>query len=241
MKSDKLNLNAMPDEQVHYENIPVEDVVEMAGNDRNAMDWLLNKYKQLVKCIAQRYYIRGGDRDDVMQEGMIGLYSAIIDFNKDSNVKFTTFAGTCIKNKIKTAITRSNTNGNRLLSEAGSLYEPINDESGDDTSERIDTISDPNATDPQTELDAHELENDIRTFLNEQLSDIERNVAKRLETGMSYNEIALDMNITEKAVDNAIQRMRKKFRKSGITGANVTRITPQQVGYIRDNNHNSKK
>ena len=137
-----------------YENMTDEEIVALAEKDRSAEEFLLNKYKNLVKSRAKMYFLAGGDNDDLMQEGMIGLFKAIHDYNSDKQASFYSFAELCVKRQIFTAIKTAARQKHQPLNTYISLNKPVYE----DVSERtlVETLAERESVDPEKLYIMHE-------------------------------------------------------------------------------------
>lgn len=188
-----------------------EELVAMYhAGDEGAADWLVDKYKNLVRMKARAFFLTGADNDDLLQEGMIGLYKAIRDYNPGKDAVFMTFASLCIGRQIRTAMTSYNRRKNSPLNTYISLDTPVTDEMGDDA--RLgDVIPSEDELNPEALLiDKEQTERFIEALYGN-LSKLELQVLELYREGLSYGEIAAHLNKTTKAVDNAIQRIRSKI------------------------------
>ena len=179
------------------------------GNEP-AADILVEKYKNLVRMKARAYFLVGADSEDLVQEGMIGLYKAIRDYNTDKDAVFMTFASLCIGRQIRTAITAYNRRKNVPLNTYISLDTPITDEQGDDASLK-DVIASEYEMNPETLVIDREQTKRISNALYKSLSKLELQVLELYKDGLTYAEISRYLNKTPKAVDNAMQRVRAKL------------------------------
>ncbi len=189
-----------------------EKVVELArdGND-SAQEYLINKYKNFVRAKARSYFLIGADKEDIIQEGMIGLYKAIRDFRSDKLSSFRAFAELCITRQIITAIKTATRQKHIPLNSYVSLNKPIYDEDSDRT--LLDVISGTRISDPEELLISREEFNDIEEKLGEILSSLEWKVLMYYLEGKSYQEIAVDLNRHVKSIDNALQRVKRKLER----------------------------
>ncbi len=180
--------------------------------DKYAMEYLLNKYNPLVKKEARTMYLLGGDTEDLIQEGMIGLFKAIQDYNPEKNVLFSTFARLCIDRKLYTAVTASNRKKHDALNNAVSIEEETKAEDGSYLylRERLAAGTEFN---PESYIIAAESMKDLERLLKGCLSKMEYEVIGYYREGMSYTEIAGRMGKSPKTIDNAIQRARVKISK----------------------------
>lgn len=189
-----------------------EDIVmEAKGGDVVALEFLINKYKNFVKAKARSYFLIGADREDIIQEGMIGLYKAIRDFRGDKLSSFHAFAELCITRQIITAIKTATRQKHIPLNSYVSLNKPIYDEDSDRT--LLDILSGTKITDPEELLINREEYNDIEYKMNEILSELEWKVLTLYLEGKSYQEIAIDLKRHVKSIDNALQRVKRKLER----------------------------
>lgn len=179
--------------------------------DTHALEHLLHRYKHLVVSKAQTYFLIGGDQEDIIQEGMIGLYKAIIDFDKGKLASFKGFATLCITRQIITAIKTATRKKHIPLNTYISLNKPVYDEETDQT--LIDVIAEPKVTDPQTILVHRDHFIYVQDKLSEQLSRFEQNVLRFYLEGYSYQEISDKLNRHLKSIDNALQRVKRKLEQ----------------------------
>ena len=189
-----------------------EEVVAMAkeGNDR-ALEYLLCKYQNFVKSKAKSYFLIGADKEDIYQEGMIGLFKAIRDFKDDKLASFKVFAELCITRQIITAVKTATRQKHIPLNTYISLNKPIYDEESDRT--LLDIISGIKVSDPEELIiDREEMEN-IESKIGEVLSSLEMEVLNSYLDGKSYQEIASDLDRQAKSIDNALQRVKRKLEK----------------------------
>ncbi len=189
-----------------------EDIVTEAKNgDSIALEFLINKYKNFVKAKARSYFLIGADREDIIQEGMIGLYKAIRDFRGDKLSSFRAFAELCITRQIITAIKTATRQKHIPLNSYVSLNKPIYDEDSDRT--LLDILSGTKITDPEELMINREEYDDIEFKMGEILSDLEWKVLTLYLEGKSYQEIALDLRRHVKSIDNALQRVKRKLER----------------------------
>ncbi|MCL0052241.1 RNA polymerase sporulation sigma factor SigH [Peptococcaceae bacterium] len=195
-----------------YYSLIDEELVEYARNgDNDALEYLLNKYKNLVKSKARSYFLIGADREDIIQEGMIGLYKAIRDFREDKMSSFKMFADLCITRQIITAIKTATRQKHIPLNSYISLNKPAYDEDSDKT--LMDMLSGSKITDPE-ELVVHQEEfGNIEKKMSEILSELEWQVLMAYLDGKSYQEIAKELNRHVKSIDNALQRVKRKVER----------------------------
>lgn len=190
-----------------------EEIVRMAQLDRDgaALEHLLNKYKNFVRTKARSYFLIGADHEDIVQEGMIGLYKAIRDFREDRLSSFRAFAELCITRQIITAIKTATRQKHIPLNSYISLNRPIYEEDSDRT--LLDVITEDAPSNPEEMLIDREDLSVIEGRIGSMLSDLEKQVLVRYIEGKSYVEIAEEMDRHVKSVDNALQRIKRKLQK----------------------------
>jgi RNA polymerase sporulation-specific sigma factor len=195
-----------------YTNMSDEDVVAFAKtDDAVALEYLINKYKNIVKCKARSYYLIGADKEDIVQEGMIGLYKAIRDYDKDKLASFRAFAEICITRQIITAIKTATRQKHIPLNSYVSLNKPIYDEESDRT--LLDIVTGINISDPEELMIGREELDFMEGKIGEILSELEWEVLMSYVDGMSYQEIAENLDRHVKSIDNALQRVKRKLEK----------------------------
>ena len=179
--------------------------------DNTALDYLINKYRNFVRAKARSYFLIGADREDIIQEGMIGLYKAIRDFRNDKLSSFRAFAELCVTRQIITAIKTATRQKHIPLNSYVSLNKPIYDEDSDRT--LLDVLSGAKVSDPEELVISREEFVDIEAKMEEILSDLEWRVLMSYLDGKSYQEIAVDLHRHVKSIDNALQRVKRKLEK----------------------------
>ena len=198
--------------RLDFENMPDEDVVQLAQEaDGAALEHLLNKYKNFVRTKARSYFLIGADHEDIVQEGMIGLYKAIRDYRRDKLKSFRAFAELCITRQIITAIKTATRQKHIPLNNYVSLNRPIYDEESDRT--LLDVITEDAPSNPEEVLIDREDFSVIEGRIGEMLSDLEKQVLVRYIEGKSYVEISEEMGRHVKSIDNALQRIKRKLLK----------------------------
>lgn len=204
--------NAHAEVQVSYNVMVDEDVIKDAKEgDNRALEYLINKYKSFVRAKARTYFLIGADREDIIQEGMIGLYKAIRDFRGDKLSSFRAFAELCITRQIITAIKTATRQKHIPLNSYVSLNKPIFDEESDRT--LLDVISEENISDPEEMMINREEFNGIEEKMGEILSGLEWEVLSLYLQGKSYQEVAEELDRHVKSIDNALQRVKRKLEK----------------------------
>lgn len=202
----------MGDEKKNYKEYSDELLVDMARHgDEKAENFLLKKYKDFVRSKARAYFLVGGDSDDLIQEGMIGLYNAISHYDESKASSFMTYAAICINNKLLSAVSADNRKKNEPLNGYVSLYSVITDDAGEEAS-LSDVLPDTDNVNPENIILNEEQEKLARKRLLGKLSRLEKEILSYYLEGMSYSEIAAIIGKTEKSVDNAIQRIRSKMK-----------------------------
>ncbi|MFB5268932.1 RNA polymerase sporulation sigma factor SigH [Paenibacillus terreus] len=186
-------------------------VVAVHEGDSEALEFLINKYRNFVRAKARSYFLIGADREDIIQEGMIGLYKSIRDFKGDKLASFKAFAELCITRQIITAIKTATRQKHIPLNSYVSLDKPIYDEESDRT--LMDVICGSRVSDPEELIINQEEFVGLEDKMSEILSDLERKVLMLYLDGRSYQEIAVDLNRHVKSIDNALQRVKRKLEK----------------------------
>ncbi|MBU9720242.1 RNA polymerase sporulation sigma factor SigH [Bacillus alkalicola] len=198
--------------QAKYDEMEDESLVEyVREGDSSALEYLINKYKNFVRAKARSYFLIGADHEDIVQEGMIGLYKAIRDFKGDKLSSFKAFAELCITRQIITAIKTATRQKHIPLNSYVSLDKPIYDEESDRT--LLDVIVGSRVSDPEELLINQEEFDDIELKMGEILSELERKVLMLYLDGRSYQEISADLNRHVKSIDNALQRVKRKLER----------------------------
>lgn len=196
-----------------YENISDENLIEKIRlGDVEAQDFLLEKYRNVVTMKSNRFFLIGAENDDMIQEGMIGLFKAIQSFDLDKkNISFKTFANLCIERQLITAIKTSNRQKHIPLNSYFSLNISAYDENED--TEVIDILDANTVEDPLETITKREYREFLENKIEQNLSPFEKRVLDRYIQGESYVDIASKLDSPVKAIDNAIQRIRKKATK----------------------------
>lgn len=198
---------------MEFEKMSENDIINLAQNkEDSAMEYLLEKYKPLVRQKTRKLFLIDGDKDDLIQEGMIGLFKAVRDYQAGKDAAFSTFADLCISRQLYSAIKKSNRLKNQPLNSYISIYsDEFNDAdelAGDRTV--ISSGSD-NIANPEAIVIDRESAVDMQNQMFDKLSKMEREVLKRYLDGMTYQEIAADMEKSPKSIDNALQRIKGKI------------------------------
>ena len=195
-----------------YSSMEDEEIVEQAKSNNNlALEYLIHKYKGFVKSKARSYYLIGADKEDIIQEGMIGLYKAIRDYDKDKLASFRGFAEICITRQIITAIKTATRQKHIPLNSYVSLNKPIYYEGTERT--LLDNVSYVRVLDPEELMINREELISIEKKMGNILSELELEVLMSYVDGLSYQEIAEEMDRQVKSIDNALQRVKRKLEK----------------------------
>ncbi|MDR7480999.1 MAG: RNA polymerase sporulation sigma factor SigH [Armatimonadota bacterium] len=200
-------------ETLTYQELADEDLVDYAkGGDDRAAEFLIGKYRNFVRVKAKAYFLIGADREDIIQEGMIGLYKAIRDFRRDKLSSFRAFAELCITRQIITAIKTATRQKHIPLNSYISLNKPIYDEDSDRT--LLDVISSIKVSDPEELVINQEASATMRERIRKNLSELECKVLTAYLEGKSYQEMANELNRHVKSIDNALQRVKRKLERN---------------------------
>jgi RNA polymerase sporulation-specific sigma factor len=195
-----------------YDLLSDEDVVEAVRiGSSEALEYLIYKYRNFVRAKARSYFLIGADREDIVQEGMIGLYKSIRDYRGDKQSTFKAFAELCITRQIITAIKTATRQKHIPLNSYVSLDKPIYDEDSDRT--LLDVICGSKMSDPEELIINQEEFSGLEDKMTEILSDLERRVLMLYLDGRSYQEIAEDLDRHVKSIDNALQRVKRKLER----------------------------
>ncbi|MFJ8460083.1 RNA polymerase sporulation sigma factor SigH [Lysinibacillus xylanilyticus] len=195
-----------------FERFNDEELIEMVhqGNT-DALDYLITKYRLLVRAKARSYFLIGADKEDIVQEGMIGLYKAIRDFKGDKLASFRAFAELCITRQIITAIKTATRQKHIPLNSYVSLDKPIFDEESDRT--LMDVLTGAIMDDPEELMIHREEFGYLEEKMSEILSELELQVLALYLDGQSYHEISEKLNRHVKSIDNALQRVKRKLER----------------------------
>lgn len=187
-----------------------EELIHLIHQEnKHALDFLINKYRHFVQRKARTYFLIGADREDIIQEGMIGLYKAIRDYDKEKLSSFRAFAELCITRQIITAIKTATRQKHTPLNSYISLDKPLFDEESDRT--LLDVIAESKSIDPEELLVNQEELGAMELKLSELLSGLEKQVLHLYLDGRSYQEISVELNRHIKSIDNALQRVKRKL------------------------------
>ncbi|MGI6050315.1 MAG: RNA polymerase sporulation sigma factor SigH [Acetivibrionales bacterium] len=178
---------------------------------RQGMEYLIEKYKPLVRAKARSYFLVGADREDIVQEGMIGLFKAVRDYKPEKQIPFKAFADICITRQVITAVKAATRQKHIPLNSYVSLNKKVFDEDSDKY--LIEVIEEASVTNPEELLISKEEICFIESLVIELLSPFEKEVLRKYLSGITYQEIAKQLNKPVKSIDNALQRLKKKIEK----------------------------
>ena len=198
---------------MEFEKMSENDIINLAQKRENAaMEYLLEKYKPLVRQKTRKLFLIDGDKDDLIQEGMIGLFKAVRDYQVGKDAAFRTFADLCISRQLYSAIKKSNRLKNQPLNSYVSIYSDEFSDADELAGDRtvISSGSD-NIANPEAIMIDRENAIDMQNKMFDKLSKMEREVLKRYLEGMTYQEIAADMEKSPKSIDTALQRIKGKI------------------------------
>lgn len=188
-----------------------EIVMDAKAGNNKAQEYLISKYENFVKAKAKSYFLIGADKEDIYQEGMIGLYKAIRDFNPEKSTSFKAFAEICVTRQIITAIKTATRQKHIPLNTYVSLNKPIYEEESERT--LLDVLSGLKISDPEELMISKEQMHFIEDKISKVLSELEKEVLTSHLDGKSYQEIACDLERHAKSIDNALQRVKRKLEK----------------------------
>lgn len=197
-----------------------EELIDrLRDGDAQITDYIMDKYKNLVRKKAKSMYILGADNDDLIQEGMIGLFKAVRDYDAGRDASFYTFADLCISRQMYNAVQASRREKHAPLNTYISLYADIteaeSDRNGNGSGMKlVNTIASAVETNPEQLMIDRENVADIEAMIEKELSSFEKQVLDLYLTGMSYSQIARVLSRDEKSTDNALQRLKSKLRKA---------------------------
>ena len=202
VETDQANLHKLDDEEL---------LRRIHQGSSHALDVIMHKYINFVRAKARTYFLIGADKEDIIQEGMIGLYKAIRDYDGDKLTSFKAFAELCVTRQIITAIKTATRFKHMPLNSYVSLDKPLRDEDKDRT--LMDVLVGTNDIDPQELLINRENLGDMQMRLSQLLSGLEKEVLQLYLEGRTYQEISEDLNRHEKSIDNALQRVKRKLEQ----------------------------
>lgn len=194
-----------------YNQMQENEIISLAqAGDKEALEFIIDKYNNIVNIKASKFFATGVEREDIIQEGLIGLYKATKSYDIQKQNSFKTFANLCIERQLITSIKSANRQKNIPLNSAFSLNAPVYEDEDFDVFGIIDNKT---AEDPLETITKKEYYNLIDKKMDESLSDFEKLVLKEYKKGKSYSDIAKNVNSKVKSVDTAIQRIKKKAGK----------------------------
>ncbi len=207
----------------NYNNMSDDELLELINKkDTDALDFLICKYKDLVNSKVNKYFIIGAEKEDIVQEGLIGLYKAVKDYNPDKQNSFKSFANLCIERQLITAIKSSNRQKHMPLNSYLSLnMTAFENEDGNNDTQIVDVLENTIIEDPLDTITKKEYFLSVENVIDSSLSDFEKKVLNRYVQGESYVKIAERLDAPVKSVDNAIQRIRKKTAKNIQAESNI--------------------
>lgn len=207
----------------NYNNMSDVELLELINKkDTDALDFLICKYKDLVNSKVNKYFIIGAEKEDIVQEGLIGLYKAIKDYKPDKQNSFKSFANLCIERQLITAIKSSNRQKHMPLNSYLSLnMTAFENEDGNNDTQIVDVLENTVIEDPLDTITKKEYFSSVENVIDSSLSDFEKKVLNRYVQGESYVKIAERLDAPVKSVDNAIQRIRKKTAKNIQAESNI--------------------
>ena len=193
-----------------FESLADEEVIQLIQQGNvEALEYIINKYKIIVLAKAKSYFLIGADREDIIQEGMIGLYKAIRDYKDDKNASFRVFAELCVTRQIITAIKTATRQKHMPLNSYVSLDKPVYEDDSEKT--LVETMVSPAATEPEEIILQQEQQDYIELKMSEVLSELEQRVLALYLEGQSYGEISEQLDRHVKSIDNALQRVKRKL------------------------------
>ena len=194
-----------------YKSMSDEEIIKLHIDEPQAIDYILYKYKGFVKAMARRYFLMGGDCDDLIQEGMIGLYKAIRDYDSEKKVAFKTFSELCVIRQMISAIKAANRMKHRPLNGFVSLSKPVFEEENEKTLEEI--LKDKSVMSPEDIFIENEGFQVLEKKMKGSLSELEQQVVELYLAGRSYSDISEKLGKSIKSIDNALQRAKGKLVK----------------------------
>lgn len=202
-----------------YETSKDEELIlRLRDGEEKITDYIMEKYKNLVRSKAGSMYILGADREDLIQEGMIGLFKAIRDYDIGRDASFATFADLCVARQMYTAVQAAGRKKHAPLNSYVSLYAGNGSDKTEEEKELLDSLVSRDEQNPEELLIDRENVERIEKAIESELSSFERQVLDLYLTGMKYTEIARVLGKDDKSTDNALQRCRSKIRKALLTG-----------------------
>lgn len=203
----------MPRDYSEFEQATDEELIHrLRGGEESIMDYICDKYKNLVRSKAKSMYILGGDSEDLIQEGMIGLFKAVRDYDSGRDASFYTFADLCISRQMYTAVQASKRQKHIPLNSYVSLYSSSSEQGGEER-KLVEALSDRTGLNPEEMFLDKERVAYLERIIEHELSIFEKQVLDLYMTGMSYTQIAKVLGKDEKSTDNALQRLKSKIKR----------------------------
>lgn len=194
-----------------YQDMQDDEIINLIqSGDKKALEFIIDKYNDIVNIKASKFFANGVEREDIIQEGLIGLYKATKSYNSSKQNSFKTFANLCIERQLITSIKSANRQKNIPLNSAFSLNAPVYE---DEDTDILGVLDNKTAEDPLETITKKEYYDFIEKKMDESLSDFEKQVLNEYRKGKSYSDIAKKINAKIKSVDTAIQRIKKKAGK----------------------------
>ena len=218
-------LDTLPEDsralRMRYEGLPDQDLVRRAQNgEESSCQYLLYKYKSLVRTKVRSYFLMGAEKDDLLQIGMIGLWQAVVDFRPEKEISFLSFARICIERHVITAIKTATRQKQGPLNMSVSLEYPSDD--GESEWNLAEILVSDDAVDPEELVLKREDSKRLNDQLRRMLSDFEWRVLARYQVGKSYREIADELQCKTKSVDNALARIKRKVSMTPYSWPGIT-------------------
>lgn len=197
-----------------YSGATDEELIDrLRDGETGIIDYLMDKYKNLVRHKAKTMYILGGDNDDLIQEGMIGLFKAVRDYDSGRDASFYTFAELCVSRQMYTAVQASSRKKHAPLNSYVSLYANMAEAGDEDEADLVNILPALSELNPEEQVIDRENVQKLLKMIDTELSDFEKQVLDLYMTGMTYTQIAKVLGRDEKSTDNALHRMKSKIRK----------------------------
>ena len=197
-----------------YSGVTDEELIDrLRDGETGIIDYLMDKYKNLVRHKAKTMYILGGDNDDLIQEGMIGLFKAVRDYDSGRDASFYTFAELCVSRQMYTAVQASGRKKHAPLNSYLSLYANMAEAGDEDEADLVNILPALSELSPEEQVIDRENVQKLLKMIDTELSDFEKQVLDLYMTGMTYTQIAKVLGRDEKSTDNALHRMKSKIRK----------------------------
>lgn len=220
-----------------YVKMSDEEIIKNFKNDNDAIEYLIKKYRGLVKKEVRPFFLIGADTEDLIQEGLIGLFGAINSYDENKETTFSTFARTCVRNKINTAVKESNYKKHIPLNSYISFFE----KRPNSETELVDELEAGVQSSPENVILGEIISEDIWAEINQKLSKYEKKVLNLYLDGYSREEMSDELEKPMKSIDNTIQRIRKKILDILESLGIVTFSTKEDKGKKKDNKKDNKK